>query len=266
MTDPTNALPPAKVKPARRRWRKALYWAAAIVFVLIVGGFVALNQLTYEPEEEALAALQSGSGVTVVIQPDGFYFEPATGDARQPAVILYPGGMVEPESYAPLARAIAERGHRVYVVSMPLNLAMFGANRADGIIANHPEDRYVIGGHSLGGVFAARYAAKHPDTISGAYFLASYADEGGSLSGSQISALQITGTKDGVMNAAKWEEAKTNLPGDTTYIAIKGANHGQFGLYGKQKGDNDADISSAEQVDAVADAMIAWMDKLEKKE
>ncbi|MFC4099312.1 alpha/beta hydrolase [Paenibacillus xanthanilyticus] len=261
MSDPTNVLSRTNDKPARRRWRKALYWTAAIVVVLIVGVLIALNQLTYVPKEEALAALRSGGGVTVAEQSDWTRFEPDSGEARQPAVIFYPGGMVEPESYAPLARAIAERGHRVYVVSMPFNLAMFGANRADGIIAERPEDRYVIGGHSLGGVFAARYAAKHPDTIAGAYFLASYVDEGGSLSDSAIPALQITGTKDGVMNTAKWEEAKANLPAETTYVAIEGANHSQFGLYGKQKGDHDPDITPAKQIDAVANALTAWMNK-----
>ncbi|MFB9327690.1 alpha/beta hydrolase [Paenibacillus aurantiacus] len=263
--DSTNALTRVKDKPARRRWRKALYWTAVIVILLVAGAFIALDQLTYEPQEDAVAALQSVGGVMAVIQPDGYYFEPASGEARQPAVIFYPGGLVEPAGYAPLARAIAERGHRVYIFSMPLNLAMFGANRAYGIIANRPEDRYVIGGHSLGGVFAARYAAKHQDAIEGVYFLASYADDGGSLSGSSLSALQITGTRDGVMNQGSWTDAKSNLPADTTYVAIEGANHGQFGMYGMQRGDNEADITPEAQVDAVADAMTAWMDKLGKE-
>ena len=103
---------------------------------------------------------------------------------------------------------MAEKGHRVYVASMPLNLAIFGQNKAESFIAEHPDNRYAIGGHSLGGVFAARYAKEHADVIDGVYFMASYADDGGNLNGLNLSALQITGTQDGVLDRTKWEAAK----------------------------------------------------------
>ena len=100
---------------------------------------------------------------------------------------------------------MAEKGHRVYIASMPLNLAIFGQNKADSFISEHQDRRYVIGGHSLGGVFAARYASEHADVIDGVYFMASYADDGGKLNGLNMSALQITGTQDGVLDRTEWE-------------------------------------------------------------
>lgn len=72
-----------------------------------------------------------------------------------PNIIFYPGGLVDPASYSPLARTLAEQGHRVYIAKMPLNLAIFGQNKADSFIAEHPDEAYVIGGHSLGGAFAS---------------------------------------------------------------------------------------------------------------
>lgn len=158
---------------------------------------------------------------------------------------------------------MAEKGHRVYVASMPLNLAIFGQNKADSFIAEHPDNRYVIGGHSLGGVFAARYAKEHADVIEGVYFMASYADDGGNLNGLNLSALQITGTQDGVLDRTKWEAAQKNLPDATTYVEIEGGNHGQFGAYGMQKGDHEPAITEAEQLDEVSEAMGRWLQSMD---
>ncbi|WP_440119909.1 alpha/beta hydrolase [Paenibacillus sp. QZ-Y1] len=94
---------------------------------------------------------------------------------------------------------------------------MFGGNRAESFLAEHPGETYVIGGHSLGGVFASRYAAAHTDQIKGFFYLASYADDGGRLDGTNLSALQLTGSNDGVLNWEAWEKVKTNLPKNTTF-------------------------------------------------
>lgn len=144
---------------------------------------------------------------------------------------------------------MAEKGHRVYIASMPLNLAFFGQNKADSFISEHQDRRYVIGGHSLGGVFAARYASEHADVIDGVYFMASYADDGGKLNGLNMSAIQITGTQDGVLDRTEWEAARKNLPDDTTYVDIAGGNHGQFGSYGFQKGRQRSFLNPSRAVD-----------------
>ncbi|MEF2965741.1 alpha/beta fold hydrolase [Paenibacillus sp. M1] len=256
----TNAI--SQAKPRRLKRRKVLSWTLAVVVVLVLGLAVLYKTLTYEPLDAAVSALSSDENVTVNKTGDGYVLEPAGMEALQPNIIFYPGGLVEPESYALFGRKLAEAGHRVYIAAMPLNLAMLGQNKADSFIAEHPEDSYVIGGHSLGGVFASRYAAKHPDSVAGVYFLASYADDGGSLNGLNMSALQITGSNDGVLDREAWERAKSNLPDATTYVTIEGGNHGQFGVYGMQKGDNAASISAEEQLLAVAGAMEEWMGSL----
>ncbi|OME92306.1 hypothetical protein BK123_17030 [Paenibacillus lautus] len=152
----------------------------------------------------------------------------------------------------------------MYITKMPLNLAMFGGNRAESFLAEHPGETYVIGGHSLGGVFASRYAAAHTDQIKGVFYLASYADDGGRLDGTNLSALQLTGSNDGVLNWEAWEKAKTNLPKNTTFVSIKGGNHGQFGSYGMQKGDSAPKVTGQEQLQQVVQALKEWM-KSEQK-
>lgn len=78
--------------------------------------------------------------------------------------------------------------------------------------------------------------------------------------------MQITGTSDGVLNREAWESAKTNLPADTLYVSIEGGNHGQFGSYGKQKGDNDPAIDEEEQLQKVVQAIENWIAEMNNKQ
>lgn len=240
----------------KSKWRKILLWGCLLIIVAAIGLFFFLDSKTYEPSERAELAFQSDSAVTVSKVKDGFVFEPASGNAIEPNVVFYPGGLVKPEGYSPFARELAQLGHRVYIAKMPLNLALFGQNKADSFLKDHPDEAYVIGGHSLGGVFAARFALEHSDRLKGVYFMASYADQ--AMGDSGLSALQMTGSDDGVLGWEKWEEAKGNLPEDATFVSIEGGNHGQFGSYGKQEGDNDPSIGEEEQLQSVIAAMQDW--------
>ena len=107
------------------------------------------------------------------------------------------------------------------------------------------------GGHSLGGVASAWFAAKHPE-IRAVVFWASYpADD--TLLSRDIKMLSIYGTEDGGLDEGrKIELYKKFQPKDTVFYEIKGANHGQFADYGPQPGDKPARISQAEQFEITA--------------
>jgi pimeloyl-ACP methyl ester carboxylesterase len=54
----------------------------------------------------------------------------------------------------------------VVIVPMPLNLAVFGSQRFQEVIAAYPEIRHwAVGGHSLGGAMAAHFATQHPAAV-----------------------------------------------------------------------------------------------------
>ena len=61
--------------------------------------------------------------------------QPTTG------LVLYPGGKVPSAAYAPQARAIAELGYLVVVVSVPFNLAVFEIDSAGPVIGGASGDR-----------------------------------------------------------------------------------------------------------------------------
>lgn len=52
---------------------------------------------------------------------------------------------------------------------MPLNLAVTKGDAAEEIIRVHPKQSFVLGGHSLGGVMASRYAIEHADQLEGVF-------------------------------------------------------------------------------------------------
>jgi hypothetical protein len=234
---------------------------ALLVPALSLGGFVLWAQTTPPPMPEALAALESDSLVQVTTGP-WLVFEPAKEEPNA-GLVLYPGGRVDPRSYAPAARAVAREGHLVVIVPMPLNLAVFSSDAAADVIAAYPEvSRWAIGGHSLGGAMAARFAYAHPAEVQGLVLWAAYPDSSNDLSARDLTVTSIYGTLDGLATTEKIDASRPLLPPTTQWVSIEGGNHAQFGWYGAQSGDNPATISREEQQTQVIDATLELLGSL----
>ena len=149
-------------------------------------------------------------------------------------------------------------GFSVYIVRFPLDLAVLNANAAKKIQKNH---QYIIGGHSLGGTMASRYAKNNSQKLLGVFFLASYPEKKGDLHETNVPVLSLTATKDGVLNYTNYQKAKKLLPNNTIYEQISGGNHAGFGSYGKQSGDNSATISNVKQQNIISKLLINWLNK-----
>lgn len=236
-----------------RPHRRLLIALGVILLILVIAGGAALAVLNGrgQAQPKAIAALQSDGLVTVsqVAGQDWYVFAPAAGSVST-GLILYPGGFVDPVAYAPIARAIAERGYLVVLDPMPLNLAVTNVNSADAIIAAHPEiAHWAIGGHSLGGAMAAEYVNNNPAAVSGLVLWAAYPAENTDLSALPLSVVSIYGDADGVASIADVTGAAGRLPADARFVLIPGGNHTQFGAYGQslQRGDNPATISREDQ-------------------
>ena len=243
----------------RRIWR-IVGMVALVVLVLLIlgaGAFVIWGLNAAPAMPEALAAMQSDATVTVT-EADWIEFSPAAGSATT-GFIFYPGARVDPKAYAPALRALAEQGYFAAVTPMPLNFAILAPNRADAVIAAHPEiEHWFIGGHSLGGATSAIYADQHPGALDGVVFWAAYPPESNSLaSRTDLVVSSISGTLDGLATPAKIDASKPFLPASTQFVAIEGGNHAQFGWYGDQAGDNPATISREDQQGQVVAATLA---------
>ena len=177
-------------------------------------------------------------------------------------VIYYPGGLVRPEAYSYLASQLAKAGVETWVVPMPLNLAVLGISRAEqalGLIEGSP---VVIGGHSLGGAMAARFAREHEGELDGVFFHGSYPDEGGRLDGTSLSVLSILMEEDMVLSSDSYEEGLGYMPEAFREECIEGGNHASFGDYGPQRGDGEASISHEEAVEQIVDLTVDWLETL----
>lgn len=214
-----------------------------LLIALIVGIGVYLGTYYHADKEAVDAFLQESNIEKVEIDKRTTAFVPENPKA---GFIFYPGGKVEVDAYYPLMAECAKYDILSIAIEMPFNLAVFDINAAKGVIEKYPEiEKWYIGGHSLGGSMAASYLGKHVNDFDGLILLGSYSTA--DLSSSNLKTLSIFGENDKVMNREKYDKYKTNLPNLTEW-EIKGGNHAGYGMYGKQKGDGEATISSTEQI------------------
>lgn len=216
----------------------------------------------YPATTRALAALQSSAAMMITNAQDQIVFMPQ-GSVKA-GFIFYPGALVSPEAYALKMREIAAQGYAVFIVKMPLNLAVFGLNRANEIITEHPEiTQWAIGGHSLGGAMACNYVT-NSTKVRILIFYAAYCDSSFSLADrDDVQVTSISGTKDGLATPEKIEQTKQFAPSNTVYVVIQGANHAEFGDYGAQAGDGTADITYAEATTQIVSATVKALESLQ---
>jgi pimeloyl-ACP methyl ester carboxylesterase len=224
--------------------------------LLLVGmlGFVIWGETPLPATPQAVIALQSTTSVNVETAQGWTVFRPANKTTLT-GLIFYPGGRVDYRAYAPLLRSIAEQGYLVVLVPMPLNLAVFGIEKAQDVINAFPQvKQWAIGGHSLGGSMAAQFVSNHPGKIAGLVFWASY--PAGSLADQPIQVTSISASNDGLATPAKIADSRKMLPAAARFIAIQGGVHAQFGSYGEQPGDGIPAIPASAQWDQTVQATV----------
>lgn len=230
------------------------------IIVVLIGGLLIYAAKSYKPSSEALAVLNDkNDGVEVTDENGLITFKPDNIKCDK-GFIFYPGGKVEPESYSLLCRDIAKEGYIAVIAKMPLNLAIFNEDKADKIIKKYNDiDKWVIGGHSLGGVMASEYAEDNENKIQGLVLLASY-PQGDDLEDENINTISIYGSNDQIADDSKIINSK--LSRESKIMKIDGGNHAQFGQYGKQVGDGQASISNVDQINITTNLIVELLESI----
>ncbi|MBQ0041060.1 MAG: hypothetical protein KBS56_03440 [Clostridiales bacterium] len=180
-------------------------------------------------------------------------------DASGIGIAFYPGCTVEYYAYSPLLAELAEEGYIVYLFEMPHNVATSAPERANEIIGQDSDvTKWYISGHSAGGVGAEMYLVENADKVDGAVIFASSAKE--DMTGIDVPMITVYGSRDTVVGKSLQRRIVNNPP-DTEMFCIEGANHAQFGDYGKQTFDSDATISDEEQRKQAVAYVTDWISR-----
>lgn len=116
-------------------------WATVGVMALL--GFAGWSFLAYRASDDAKLALVSDDQVEV-IRGEGYWSFTARfgGDPRAAGLLFFPGALVEPAAYAPLARAVLRAGHPVLLVELPRRGAFGGADGAE--VEKSEQNRHLL--------------------------------------------------------------------------------------------------------------------------
>jgi hypothetical protein len=220
---------------------------------------VAAMLLWLEPfvaEPVAVTAWGGSAAVPVDDSRTATVYEPAT--APTAGLVLVPGARVDPRAYAVLASRIAEKGFRVVVLKCPFDLALLCPDAPSAYVDGSLP--WAVGGHSLGGVVAAEYAATHPD-VDGLVLWASYPLE--DMSGrTGLAVTTIGGSEDALSTPEKIDERMPLLPPATVRVEIPGGIHSFFGDYGLQPGDGTATTTREQAQDEIVTATVAMLERI----
>lgn len=199
--------------------------------------------------------------VAVSYNPDlGGFIDVAPRGDFSTLFTLYPGGLVRPQAYEWLGRALAPYGVRTLIPVFPLDLAVTAPDRAEGLLglaAGHP---VVIGGHSLGGSMAARFALRHSEALRGLVLMGAYSAEGDDLSGLALETLVLAAEHDGLATLEEITAGMTRLPDGAALSVIPGAVHSFFGRYGPQRGDGLPTVTRAEAERQIVEELSAFFE------
>ena len=210
--------------------------------------------LYYHAFGETAEYLVSSRDVEVKKRGNDYFFD---GPGTDTALVFYPGGKVQTESYAPLLHKLSEAGIDTFLLDMPLHLAIFGKDRADGVLQNYSYENWYMSGHSLGGVVAGQFASENRDRLNGMILLAAYPTE---ALPEELAFLSIYGSEDQCLEEDIYEETKKNWPSNGKEYVIDGGNHAMFGNYGPQSGDGEGRITAEEQQRLTIDRILEFVE------
>lgn len=247
---------------APRRGRLAA--VVGLVAAALIGyGVATVQPIVLRPPlvlgQDAISDAASASA-RVSLEGDALVVRPAEGDGRL-LFVFYPGGLVRPQAYEWLGRALAARGVQTVIPVFAADLAVTDVNRADALLARYAAGRpVVVGGHSLGGAMVCDWAARHADAVVGLVLMGSYPADNVRVPGRP--ALSLFATHDALATPDKVRSGLARLPEGSRAVEIPGAVHAFFGRYGPQAGDGVPTTSRADAEAAIVTAIASYLQQI----
>jgi hypothetical protein len=247
----------AAARSSRRRRRSRIRTGvtiAAIVVATLAAGALAWAASPLMAEQDPLA--EARTTVAITEHADGVVLTPPHPSDQ--GLVFFAGARVDPAAYADKLSGVAASGVTVVIARPALNFAILETRPlttwrglAPGI------ERWAVGGHSLGGVRACRYAADPANQVTALVLFGSYCSV--DLSGAALPVLSLAGENDHLSTPAEIADAAHLLPADAVFETIPDASHAQFGDYGTQPGDGPQEADDTAVRAAITDAVAALL-------
>lgn len=241
-------------QPRVSRWQLASGIVVRLAALGLVAGLVWLNPFAYQPSGAAgqTTGTTTEDATSLTLAPEG---------KASAGLVFYPGARVDARAYRDILGPIANAGHLVVILKVPLGIPLLDTGQARSAMDAHPEiTSWAVGGHSLGGVSAASFAKSNSD-VSGLLLFASYPADSMSDSAG-LSVLSISGSNDGLTTPDKIAASKSLLPPTARYATVEGGVHAFFGDYGEQPGDGEPGITREQAQEQIAAESVSFMDRL----
>lgn len=237
--------------------------------MLLASAFAVYMYVQSRATWEARLALRSDATVRVTVRSHDVLFEPVAAQRLAAGLLFLPGTPVDPVAYAPLTRAIASRGYPTAIVFLPRRglaspESSLLATRAEDAMRALGADRWVIAGHSRGGAFGSRLVLDEQDRYAALVLIGTTHPRSFSLARTAVDVIQVSGDRDGTTSEAELAAARTRLPVATRRAVIAGANHSQFGFYGRYPFDGTSEITRADQITQTVDILLDALGQVDR--
>lgn len=153
---------------------KWFWYVVAFLLVILAGFYLIVN---VEIQDLDLASKKTAPGEFILL-PEGEVHYRLVGEDDEPLVVLVHGFSVPSYVWDPTLSALHEAGYQVLVYDLfgrgyserlkcEYDIDLFTNQLSGLILALEIEMPFVVGGLSMGGPIAARFAHQHPDMVSG---------------------------------------------------------------------------------------------------
>ncbi|MCW1966812.1 MAG: alpha/beta hydrolase [Anaerolineae bacterium] len=237
------------------KWLKRIGLGLLGLLLVSAIGFYAWTQFSRYPAKAQAKQIAQQS----TPNPNGWLvFQPAQPSTQ--GFVIYPGGLVDAQAYAPVAKALAERGIFTVIVPVPLELAITNIDAAKPVIDAYPNIRtWAVGGHSLGGASACMFVARQGNNqkLNALVLWGAYCTD--NVAATMPNVISIYGAQDNLVNKNSAEKLQFGLPANTRWVVIGGGNHAMFGDYGEQSGDGPLTLAPDEARRRIVDETASFI-------
>lgn len=234
-----------------------------VVWFSLAAVFFVWNWLTFQSWGLPNNTFDNSGKVRVSVSSEFISFQ-STEANKELKVIFFQGGMTDPKAYAPLCRQLAENGYTTYLIKADWRLPRYDYQKILTLFNVH-QQRFVVAGHSQGGLTAAQIVYENPGAFKGLILLGTSHPRDFDLSDHDIPVMKIYAEHDGLASVDEVMQNKPMLPVQTEWVYLKGGNHSQFGYLGNLLMDDNATISLEEQQRIALDNMVQFLDKVSNR-